>query len=82
MKYDYKGIKKSTTSIEDFIDLLNDVDDNVLWLYQGLIVEIDPTIDFLSNNVLVRWTDINEGFNDKTIYYSLKDFQNDFTLND
>ena len=50
------------------------------WLYNGLIVELDPTFDFKSDNVLIRWTDINEGFNDKLILSSLEDFLLKFKL--
>jgi len=45
-----------------------------LWEYMGLKVEIDPTIDFNSENILVRWLDIEEGFNDKIIVNSLNEF--------
>ena len=45
-----------------------------------MIVEIDPTIDFTNNNVLIRWREKVEGFNDKIIYYNLAEFKNDFQL--
>lgn len=80
MKFDFKGIEKNGNPIADFVHLLRIVDDNSLWLFNGLKVEIDPTVNFSSNNVLIRWTDIEEGFNDKIIYYSLEDFKSDFTL--
>ena len=41
----------------------------------GMKVELDPTVDFTNQNLLVRWLDLDEGFNDKIIVYSLKEFQ-------
>ena len=38
-------------------------------------VELDPTVDFNSQNILIRWEDLEEGFNDKIIVYSLKEFK-------
>ena len=81
MKYDFKGKRDNlNASILDFVFLLDTIKDNSIWLYNGLKVEIDPTIDFTFNNVLIRWKDIKEGFNDRKIYYSLHDFKKDFTL--
>jgi hypothetical protein len=59
---------------------LNSVKDNSLWEYNGFTVEIDPTVDYGNSNVLVRWRDVDEGFNDKTIYYTLAEFKKDFKL--
>ena len=80
MKYDYKGEMSIKTPIQDLVFLLETVDNNSIWLHNGLKVEIDPTVDFVNNNVLVRWCDVEEGFNEKVIYNSLKSFQKDFTL--
>jgi hypothetical protein len=44
------------------------------------MVEVDPTIDCKANNALIRWTDINEGFNDKIIINSLAEFKSYFKL--
>jgi len=78
MTFDFKGSPKQTTSIEDFIQLLQTVSDDQLWEYKGLAVTIDPTVDYNHQNVLVRWQDIQEGFNDKIILYSLLEFQSLF----
>ncbi len=80
MKFDYKGIRNINIQISDFIDFLLSINDNSLWEYQGMIVQIDPTVDYGNNNVLVRWRDVNEGFNDKIIYYNLAEFKKDFKL--
>ena len=77
MKLDFKGIERNTTKIQTLIDLLQ-TSNSQLWEYMGLNVEIDPTIDYNNKNVLVRWLDIEEGFNDKIIVYSLYEFQNLF----
>lgn len=77
MKLDFKGTERNTTKIQSLIDLLQS-SNTQLWEYMGLKVEIDPTIDFDNENVLVRWVDIDEGFNDKIIVYSLYEFQNLF----
>ena len=77
MKLDFKGTGRNTTKIQTLIDLFQ-TNDTQLWEYMGLNVEIDPTIDYNNENVLVRWQDIDEGFNDKIIVYSLYEFQNSF----
>ena len=50
------------------------------WEYNGLIVALDPTLDFKGNSALIRWKDINEGFNDKLIVNSLVEFKSNFKL--
>jgi len=74
MKLDYKGSERSDTKIQALIDILKRAKEMQLWEYMGLKVEIDPTIDFNSENILVRWLDIEEGFNDKIIVNSLNEF--------
>ncbi len=78
MKFDYKGNVDKSTSINDFVTVLINVSDYKLWQYMGLTVEIDTTVDFINENVLVRWLDIKEGFNDKIIVNSLNEFNNNF----
>ncbi|HNL15674.1 MAG TPA: hypothetical protein PKJ74_01570 [Chitinophagales bacterium] len=80
MKFDYKGKETSESRIVDFINYLKETDASSLWNYMGLTVEIDPTVDYGSENVLIRWTDINEGFNDKIIYHNLVEFKKDFQI--
>lgn len=77
MKIDYLSSKNESSTMKNFVDYLENTEKN-LWDYKGFKVEIDPTVDYNSNNILVRWTDIIEGFNDKTIYHSLSDFLADF----
>jgi len=75
MTFDFKGSPKQTASIEDFIQLLQTISDDQLWEYEGLAVTIDPTVDYNHQNILVRWLDIDEGFNDKIILSSLHEFK-------
>lgn len=78
MKFDQHGVRKNTGRINSLSDYLTEADDLQKWMYMGLIVEIDPTVDFNDQNVLVRWTDIVEGFNDRLIVNSLSEFNEHF----
>jgi hypothetical protein len=80
MKIDTKGTKSSNYKLSNLEAYLNVVSDEAKWLYFGLIVEIDPTIDYSHSNVLVRWTEVDEGFHDKLLVNSLKEFQSNFQL--
>lgn len=79
MKFDQHGIRQSIGKINTLADFLLEAEDLQKWDYNGLVVEIDPTVDFNNNNVLVRWTDVNEGFNDKIIVKSKSEFENLFS---
>jgi len=74
-----KGIKTNIGPIIPLVSLLESIEGNINWLYMGLKVEIDPTVDYQSQNVLVRWTDIDEGFNDKEIVRSIEEFNSLFS---
>ncbi len=74
MKIEYKGDKSIKGKINNLVDFLESSHKNI-WKYMGMRVEIDPTVDFTNQNLLVRWLDLNEGFNDKIIVYSLQEFQ-------
>lgn len=78
MKFDQHGNRQSIGKINTLADFLLEAEDLQKWDYKGLTVEIDPTVDFNNNNVLFRWTDINEGFNDRVIIYSLTEFHKHF----
>lgn len=79
MKFDQHGIRQSIGKINTLADFFLEAEDLRKWDYKGLTVEIDPTVDFNNNNVLIRWTDINEGFNDKVIVYSKNEFEKLFS---
>lgn len=78
MKFDYHGKYSTEGKIAPLVKLLEKTDSNQLWDYMGLKVEIDPTIDFNNQNVLIRWVDVEEGFNDKMIVYSVEEFNANF----
>jgi hypothetical protein len=78
MKLEYKGKKAKSTKIDDLVNLLEKVNDTQLWLHMGFKVEIDPTVDYNNENILIRWIDIFEGFNDKIIVHSLGEFSHNF----
>jgi len=83
MKFDYYGNPKLKGRITTLVNLLKNINANQLWEYMGLIVEIDPTVDYNEQNILVRWFDINEGFNDKLIINNFEEFHNSFkAIND
>lgn len=78
MNFDSKGMPSKKTKIDALIAHLTLANDNQVWKHRGLNVEIDPTVDYNDENILVRWTDIEEGFNDKIIVNSLKEFNQNF----
>lgn len=80
MKLDFKGIENTTSKIQNLILLLEKSNTSHLWQYMGLKVEIDATIDYTNQNILIRWNDIEEGFNDKIIVHSLRQFNYHFKL--
>lgn len=78
MIFDSKDFPQKRTRISNLVSYLSEVKDNQLWEYMGLKVEIDPTVDYSDENILVRWTDVEEGFNDKILVNSLKEFNQNF----
>ncbi len=79
MYFDQHGTRQRNGQINALADFLIEANGLQKWDYMGLTVEIDPTVDYNDNNVLVRWTDIFEGFNDKIIVSSLEKFNKHFT---
>jgi hypothetical protein len=80
MKFKQYGIIKYNSNINSLVDLLLSIDGSQKYEYMGMIVEIDPSVDFNNHNVLIRWTDTVEGFNDKIIVKSKSEFLKLFTL--
>ena len=56
MKFDFKGNKENKTKIQSFITYINNVSDMQKWSYKGLEVEIDPTVDFNNENILIFYS--------------------------
>jgi len=75
-----KGKQENKGEINNLVQYLESTDDSQLWKHYGMNVELDPTVDFSSQNVLIRWLDIDEGFNDKIIVNSLEQFQSHFKM--
>jgi hypothetical protein len=80
MKINQHGTRQINGRINTLVDFLENVNDLQKWNYMGLTVEIDPTVDYNNQNMLIRWLDVQEGFNDRTIYNSLKEFTNHFSI--
>lgn len=80
MKVEIKNSDLKAASIYSLLDYFESLGETPVWEYMGLKVEIDPTIDFKGNDALIRWTDIEEGFNDKLLVNSILEFQSNFRL--
>ncbi len=78
MKINQHGTKQSIGQINTLVDYLVETNDLQKWDYMGLTVEIDPTVDYNNQNMLIRWLDVNEGFNDRLIVNSLSEFNSHF----
>jgi len=74
MKIDQYGIRQINGKINALVDYLEAANGSQKWNYMGLTVEIDPTVDYNNQNALIRWVDLSEGFNDKIIVNSFKEF--------
>lgn len=80
MQVDSKNKVNKKSSIYQLYQFLLSVKDGSIFSYNGLKVEIDSTFDFVDNNVLVRWVNIKEGFNDKVLLANVTEFQTNFSL--
>ena len=80
MKVEIKNPDVKPSTIKPLFDYFKSFNQSPTWIFNGLVVELDPTIDFKGNDALIRWTDIEEGFNDKMIINSLAVFQQQFQL--
>lgn len=80
MKFQIKNHNCTPKNIKPLFNYFESMNPNANWEYKGMIVELDPTIDFKENDALIRWLDVNEGFNDKIIVNSLEEFNSNFKL--
>jgi len=80
MKLSIKGTQTNNGQIIPLVWFLESVEGNKLWDYMGLRVELDPTVDYNSQNILIRWLDVDEGFNDKLIVNDINEFYSLFSL--
>ena len=72
--------EKSLGIIHSLVSLLEKSTDNQNCIFNGLTVELDVIVDYSDKNALIRWLDIDEGFNDKLIVNSLAEFELNFKL--
>ncbi len=82
MRVEIKNQNYKINSIKSLCNYFESIKPTSNWEYKGMIVELDPTIDFKGNNALIRWLDLNEEFNDKIIVHSLEEFNKNFKLID
>lgn len=80
MKVEIKNENHKPKNIKPLIEYFQSLTLLPVFEFKGLKVEVDPTIDYKANNALIRWTDLNEGFNDKLIINSLAEFKSYFKL--
>jgi len=80
MIVEYKGDSSIHGKINPLLHYLEQANDLQKWEYMGMKVELDPTVDFNSQNILVRWLDIKEEFNDKMLVHSLEEFKSNFKM--
>lgn len=80
MKVEIKNEDHNPNTIKPLIEYFQSLMQLPVFEFKGLMVEVDPTIDCKANDALIRWTDINEGFNDKLIINSLSEFKAIFKL--
>lgn len=80
MRIEIKNSSHQPKSINSLLLYFQKLSQSPKWDYKGLMVELDPTIDCKANDALIRWIDINEGFNDKIIVNSLEEFNTNFKL--
>ncbi len=80
MVIEIKNPNHTPLKMKPLFEYLQSISDKSLWRYMGMRVALDPTLDFKGDDALIRWTDVEEGYNDKLIVSSLPDFQRFFSL--
>ncbi|MFN4145027.1 MAG: hypothetical protein ACK4GN_04320 [Runella sp.] len=78
MKVEIKNPQAVPYKVKSLYEYFQEAKPNSKWEFNGFTVELDPTFDFEGDDVLIRWLDINEGFSDRLIVNSLKEFQAKF----
>lgn len=41
-------------------------------------VELDPTVCYSDESILIRWQDLDEGFNDRIVFNTIEEFKKNF----
>ena len=80
MTFDVRGKKTESSNpiFKEFVDFIKTQDFNG-WQYMGMDVELDPTVCFADESVLVRWTAFENGFNDRLILKTKEQFLQNFS---
>ena len=80
MTFDVRGKKTESSNpiFKEFVDFIKTQDFNG-WQYMGMDVELDPTVCSADESVLVRWTDFENGFNDRLILKTKEQFLQNFS---
>lgn len=79
MTFDVRGNKTESNNpvFNEFVDFIK-IQDFCGWQYMGLNVELDPTVCFSDESILIRWTDFEEGFNDRIVIKTKEQFLQNF----
>ncbi|MEE1290602.1 MAG: hypothetical protein UHW86_06175 [Spirochaetota bacterium] len=79
MTFDIRGTKtESDNSIfNNFVDFIKEQDFDG-WEYLGMSVELDPTVCYSDESILIRWQDLDEGFNDRIVFNTIEEFKKNF----
>ncbi len=80
MKIQIKNASFIPNRIKPLVNYFETINHDSYWNFMGFKVELDPIIDFEANDALIRWFDVEEGFNDKLIVNSLEEFKSLFKL--
>ena len=73
-----KKTESSNPIFKEFVDFIKTQDFNG-WQYMEMDVELDPTVCFADESVLVRWTDFENGFNGRLILKTKEQFLQNFS---
>lgn len=78
MCFDFFGERTDGRDFTIFVDYIASLPHDG-WQYMGMSVELDPTVDYKNETIKVRWTELNERFNDKIIIRTKEEFLEHFT---
>ncbi len=79
MTFDIRGTKIESDNqvFNNFVDFIKE-QDFAGWEYLGMNVELDPTVCYSDESILIRWCDLDEGFNDKILLNTIEEFKKNF----
>lgn len=77
MTYDYYGERTPDSPLNELVEYI-EKNPHYPWNFLGIKVELDPTVVWSDQFVLVRWYDELQGFNDKHVVSTLDEFKSLF----